>query len=256
MSAVRSPSLVVAGSPAYAPSDVSWRYASGAPQFDPATIANIVDYGIWTDTSKLKQNSDGSTDVTTAGQVVGWWQGQLGVLTFIQPTTANKPTYEADGIQMWSNPSNQKMYASRVTPWNAAFSMGMRQVATTGARGSFMSTAFSTFFTDRFFGLWDMADPNKTAIIRGTKTTLEPNGVTEINTVLTYDGSSAAAGYKSDGTKVTATVGGSTGSSDQYIHIGAASGTVESAIKGWIVVNGQMSDQDVANWRAFVGALP
>lgn len=231
--------------------------ASAAAAWTPAEIAGILDYGVFDDLTRLKQNSDGTGTVSSTGDPVGFWRGQLDVLTFIQPTTANKPVYRTDGVEMYSSPSSQKMYAARTTPWNAAFSMGMRQVATVGNKGSFMSTAFNTTFSDRFFALWDMSDPNKSVIVRGTKTTLETNsGILDMSIALAYSGSSSAFGYRTNGTKVAATVGASTGASDEYIHIGAASGIVESKIKGWIIVNAQMSDADVALWQGYVGALP
>ena len=74
---------------------------SAAPAWSPADIPNIVDYGDLSDTSLLKQNSDG-TGTVGIGDPVGYWKGKLGVATFVQTSTPAKPVYTAAGVD-WQN---------------------------------------------------------------------------------------------------------------------------------------------------------
>jgi hypothetical protein len=90
--------------------------AGSAPAWTPASLPGIVDYGVWTNTGNMLQ-PDGSTPVTAAGQPVGYWTGELGVLTFVQATTGNAPLYAADCVDFSDVSSNKYMDAA--VSWNA-----------------------------------------------------------------------------------------------------------------------------------------
>ena len=104
MTIIRAPLRQVSGSPVYLP-DALPLYRGGVAAgggggaFTPASIAGIVDYFVYDDLTRIKQSSDGTGAVTSAGDPVGWWRGQLDVITGTQPDPGSKAVYRATGLE-------------------------------------------------------------------------------------------------------------------------------------------------------------
>lgn len=93
--AVAAASAVAAHKKAFRDDDVP----PGQTPWTPESLAGLIDYGIWTDNSRLKQDEAGTTAVTAAGQRIGYWRGQKDVLAFVaEGGTSYRPVLAADGI--------------------------------------------------------------------------------------------------------------------------------------------------------------
>lgn len=217
---------------------------SSGPVWTPASLPNIVDFGVYSDLSRLFQSSDGTVAVTAADDPVGYWMGQLDTLALIQANAGNKPKYAADGVYFLGG-GTQRILSAALSknsndPWTFALSNTNSNAGTT--RGiSF--THDRTSPTNTRSGVYTDGN-NAMAIVRATTTTIGSDATADLQRkIAAYDGASTAAGWY-NGSKTAATVGSN---SQATAHVTLYGGTSsDTKAHGWAFVAGSISDEDAA----------
>lgn len=188
------------------------------------TIPSLVDYFIWSDTSRLRQNSDGTGLVTAVNDPVGWWRGQRDVLTMTQATTGNKPSYASDGIAfIGDGVSNKKMVCPLSMNEASPFSVLLASTNVLGASDG--------------NGTLEMSQG--VSFVHALSVAIGWNARIRMPAVPTQLDAAAAAGKKSaqmsyDGASAVGR-GPGTGYADTALAIGAAAGTIAQVIIAGVV---------------------
>lgn len=121
----------------------------GGGPWSPASIASIIDYWVWDDTSRLKQDSAGTIAVASPGDPIGFWRGQLDVITLTQANAPAKPAFAADGISLPGNGTEHGLAAVASFNQGSPFTVGMSFSRNFGA-----VPGFGYAFTDSN-AIWD-----------------------------------------------------------------------------------------------------
>ena len=110
---------------------------NSAAAWTPAELTGIVDYMIWSDLTRLFQNSDGTGAVASVDDPIGYMRGQLGVLVYTQANAENKPKLAAAGINFVGNGAVKGLYSATMLSVNNSMTLA--------ARWSVVSPSMTTF---------------------------------------------------------------------------------------------------------------
>lgn len=209
--------------------------AGGGGPWSPGSIASIIDYGLWDDTTRLKQNSDGTGAVASAGDPVGWWRGQLDVLTLTQAVAANKPQYAADGIYFLGSGTNRTMACAYAAAYDAAVAMGWSEIRTVGSNKAIqIGLALNTNYN----GTQTSGRAADNYLVRGVATAVAPlaNAGTKHH-VWSFNGSTAYALL--DGVTYTLNVGANTNALGYFFLRGST--TADVKVRKWALVSSALT---------------
>jgi hypothetical protein len=270
MSAILSPAFPPTGSPVYAPNARPVYRGGATPSappvvWTPASLPGIVDYGIWSDLSRLKQNSNGTGTVANVDDPVGWWRGQLDAATFIlgEGGSPSAPKYAADGIYFLAAGTNRGLILADNDTHPQAMTLAMCQSnASQAANNTAMNFARSTSSVNISSGNWQdaLGSTNVTGgpygRIRSTSTNVSLGGGTAATTkqrlMLTYTGS-AGAGWR-DGSKTTISPGGVIANTSGFV-LSTVFTTGDAKCHAWVLANQALSDADAALLDAWLAGV-
>lgn len=244
----RSPS----GSPSYSPDDLPvYRGGFAGPTFNPSDIASIVDYGIWSDLSRLKQNEDGTGAVSSVDDPIGFWRGQLDVLTFTQATSSNKPKLGSGGVYYLAAGNAKRLNATHALPVSGpwAIAIAYTQDGPGTARGVDIAadTGPSSFNLRHRIG-GDSSAGVSASINAHAGTSFTAGPISAANLLLSFDGASAVGSY--NGTESAVAVGGGT-TEPTVVTLTVWDLAAESSIRGWAVFSTGLTPTErsqMANW--------
>lgn len=225
---------------------------SAAAAWTPADVPSIVDYGVFDDLTRLKQNSDGTGAVSSVDDPVGFWRGQLDVLTYVQANAANKPKYANDGVYFLSA-GTDRLLAADITDKSPAdpCALGYR-TSDDGGSANFCKFGFSINNTGGVIsgrggaGYDDMRTRN-TATQVAAINSLSAG----VSIIWSFDGAAASAFV--NGTKYNLTVGTSTSTITHITMDGHAATTANAKCKRWAIFSAALSDADAALLTTWLG---
>jgi hypothetical protein len=236
------------------------REASAAPPsgWTPADLPGIVDYGIWSDKSRLL-NAAGTGPVTTAGDPVRRWTGQLNVMYYEQLSTPGMPLYLADGIRFGgididgSNKGASSPYLPDTTlPVGFAFAATQYSAGVPVTLGLYIT---ATGGSPRAIQYALVAPTTLVVAVRNSFTVPsvpDLTGVARVRGVVSSDGSSDGA-YWFNGSKGSATFGGdSTANAEHDLTDGGSGGY---KLRAWVHTTQAISDADAALLDAWLETI-
>jgi hypothetical protein len=232
----------------------------------PASLPGIVDYGIWSDLSRLKQNSNGTGTVANVDDPIGWWRGQLDVLTFaiqIGGGAADKAKLASDGVYFLAAGSARGLVVTRTHTHPQAFVMAMSQsnasqAVNNVAMNMARSTSADSISTDGWCDA--VGSTNLTGgpygRIRSTTTNVSLGGSTAATTkqrlMLTYTGS-AGAGWR-DGSKTSISPGAINTATQTFV-LSSVFVTGDAKCHAWVIAEQALSDADAALLDAWLAGV-
>jgi hypothetical protein len=231
----------------------------------PASLPGIVDYGIWSDLSRLKQNSDGSGAVANVDDPVGWWRGQLDVLTLTQANTPNKLTAKANGIYIGT--SNKCLFTS-VTARSSGLPITLalaEEVLSTGSPNHthfVMTQGAPQVASENVIrhGVYQQSTVHRYALNSSTRNGEASSGLTNNDTgkrrhIITA--STGVAKSWTNGVGPTNRTNGGAGNNYDYVVIGAYLFGRNSLANAhlWLVCEQEISDADADLLEAYMEAL-
>ena len=110
---------------------------NSAAAWTPAELPGIIDYMIWSDLTRLFQNSDGTGAVASVDDPIGYMRGQLDVLAYTQATAGNKPKLSAAGIDFVGNGALKGLYSATMLSVNNSMTLAARWTAVDAGIGAF-----------------------------------------------------------------------------------------------------------------------
>lgn len=230
------------------------RYRYETPfTFTPEDIASVVDYGMASDLSRLKQNADGTGAVASLDDPIGWWRGQLDVLTFTQATSNNKAKLGANGVYFLAGGNAKHLSVAynlaTAGPW--AIALGYTQESVGSAKGLVIvgDTAAGSFNFRHAVGGSDGAG-GYASVKFAAATALTGGPITDGNFLLSFDGADAVGAYNGDETAVA--VGGST-TEPNVISISVWDVGCDSTARRWAVFSAALTPEERANMAIWLG---
>jgi hypothetical protein len=233
-------------------------FASGSPPppaWTPADLPGIVDFGVYSDLSRLKQNSDGSGTVASVDDPIGWWRGQLDVLTFIQGNAGNKPKYAADGVYFLGAGGTRFLDDTRSITRAAAMCLVIVQRLKTASTGQRRGTALQIDGPGRF-GMNEDAEQNTQWRWNGTNRSTSDSAWSSTgkksHIYQKESGTVDAVGTYVGVAPFTVTNTGAflSGNNTAYRLIGDSAG--DSSVAAWVICNATVSGADLDNLTAWI----
>ena len=224
---------------------------NSATAWTPAELQGIVDYMVWSDLTRLFQNSDGTGAVASVDDPIGYMRGQLDVLTYRQATAGNKPKLAAAGIDFVGN--------GAVRALDSTTQYGLNNSLTIAGQWNSVSSDQSQFAI-RIAGTgseWSFAQSSGAYRIyhRGATTQIatKPSAGTHILT-----GTPTAATAYKDGVSLGAITAGTGTNTSTLNRIQSGGNGNDSRVgKAWIFCHGAGADIDAteeARLRAWMAA--
>lgn len=230
---------------------------NNGPAWTPAELPGIIDYMIWSDLTRLFQNSDGTGAVASVDDPIGYMRGQLDVLTYRQATAGNKPKLGANGIDFSGYGSQRYLAGDTVyLPSNAeVVSAGVWAGLAYNRSGQTLVPEFSGSGTGHFLKTFSLT--HLSCAVRGTSTLIaDAAPYVPATYILSTDGTTADL-YKNGEYSTSPTVGSATSNFYAY-YIGGFS-SASNTPSPWcaaIMCHGAGSHVDAAtaikihNWLA------
>jgi hypothetical protein len=237
-----------------------------ASAWTPASLPGIVDYGIYSDLTRLAQNSDGSGAVASVDDPVGWWRGQLDVVTRTQGNAANKPKYATDGVYFLAGGTSRWLAATFASGFAEAKGcsivqrvVGALNTGSTGIAATWGSSTTPSLGTNDRTLLWPSGGPSprEQYRVRGTITDGAAIGspfTGDISVALSYDPATpVASGWLNGAGKTNLTIGTNTTNTTHHHLVCLTAG--DSKLRGWVLTSQPISDANLALIYAWEAAL-
>ena len=252
----RSPALPVSGAPSYSPNSLpvyrGGAAAASAPT--PSDIASIVDWGVFSDLTRLAQNAAGTVPVVAVNDPVAFWRGQLDVLTFTQGVSANCPKYAADGVYYYPSGNTQTLAAPYTKAHDTAF--GISHAATIEVGGTNKEPLLALSLNATYAGAvtGELHSGNELRAYVKLNYGLLSTGTGEgaRSAIIGFNGTTASARF--NGVDKSVTVGTYT-STTNYLVICSSSAVPDGKSKGWVVLSAQPSASDIEILETWMAGL-
>lgn len=230
-------------------------YTEPASTWTPASVPGVVDWGIWSDLTRLGSESTGVGGVASIGDPVGYWRGQNDVIAFTQSNTYYKLFLDTQGLNFGDasgdNPAAKFMLATYDRTGDAAFTLAYcttNPYAPNDRRGGgFQFTASTQYSSLTNVDGIDGAITSSSEIgymRRGTRTAYAPATWPSLDCIVITANSGATPGgdavvYHNANAPVTVTAGGSTKTTNRIgINITTQTDSQDYSqgqVKGWFV---------------------
>lgn len=242
------------GSPVWEPTDLP-TYRGGGRAWSPASLAGLIDYGV-RNTGKMFIARDGTgANATATDDLVGTWDGQNGALSYRSTGDSLRPKLDALGVRFESAGSGARILEAQ-SGLNIASGSPMTIIIVEHIYAYDNDSAITFDLrtsTTTVIGRYAASTPTIQPFRHQGTGTNVPNPATWAGTnvyAAVYNGSAAWA-WTND-TKTSMNLGGAGGTAI-YSRFQNSNFPKDSTIKGWIVMDAAISDDDwtqVLAWSA------